>query len=88
MKRIYSIKDVKSGAYLTPMVCENHVDATRQFQRATNSDQSIIFEYPEDFELFYLGSFDIISGAITPLATPEFIINALSLKRAKAPIGN
>nr|WAE43445.1 MAG: nonstructural protein [Microviridae sp.] len=87
-KKIYSIRDIKSTGYLPCFSCENHVEATRQIQRTVKNPQTLLGEFPEDFEVYYLGDFDQQSGIITPLTNPQFLTSVKALLELipKAPL--
>lgn len=65
---IYAIKDIKGGEYNTPFFQMTDAHALRIFRTEVNraSDQNLIYLYPEDFELFRLGTFESETGKIEP----------------------
>jgi len=79
---IYSIKDVKTGSYSNPFF-ENHDEiAKRAFGLNVNRGEgSLITEYPEDYALVRLGTFDETTGKFDILKDEYFISNAYSLKK-------
>lgn len=66
--QIYVIKDVKSGMHDTPFFQPTHAHAARAFKTEVNrqADNNMIYLYPEDFELHYLGEYDQVEGKIKP----------------------
>ena len=52
--------------------------AMRQFQDEVNreSDDNQLYRHPDDFQLFYLGTFDDNTGAMDLLAQPKMIARA------------
>lgn len=66
MKKIFVIKDEKSGAHYDPFTMSNTIDAQRAFMQGMKSEKSIISQYPEDFNLYYIGDFDEMDGSINP----------------------
>lgn len=71
---IYSIRDNKT-AFMAPQLDINHKSAVRNFDLtlATVSGDSIMGYAPEDFDLYFIGSFDTESGIVSPLSVPELI---------------
>lgn len=65
MKKVYSVKDTK-GAFMDPMLADNDALAVRAIKTVVNNQKgSLLATYPEDFELWYVGDFDEITGIIT-----------------------
>lgn len=68
MKNLYSVYDRKAQAFTHPviMIFEKDGLAHRALKAAANSQQlgDLIARYPEDFELWRLGTFDEVSGDV------------------------
>lgn len=77
VKQVYSIEDVKLNVFLPPMVLINDMAARRLFSDVANDSQTDVGRHPEDFRLVRLGDFNDNSGLLSPLATPEFLCNAV-----------
>ena len=76
MLKIYAIKDVKAG-FMNPFYLQNDEIAIRSFKKAANDVQSnAVNDFPEDKELWYLGTYDEDTGLITG-EQPKFLIKAL-----------
>ena len=76
MLKIYCIKDVKTG-YMNPFYLQNDDVAIRSFKKAANETQpNAINDFPEDKELWYLGTFDSDSGKIVG-EEPKFLARAV-----------
>nr|WAE43431.1 MAG: nonstructural protein [Microviridae sp.] len=78
-KKLYSIRDIKSTSYLPCFNAQNHADATRQVQHNAKDSHTVLGEFPEDFEVFYIGEFDEQSGKLTGLQNPEFLTSVKAL---------
>lgn len=79
MKKVYSIKDTK-GAFSEPFVSINDATASRDVRTLVNVQKGSQYAlYPEDFELWYIGEFDEVTGLISgkPL---ECICRLITLK--------
>lgn len=80
---MFAIRDRKIGAYKAPFTARNAGDATRMFAGAIKQGNTQLSEYPEDFDLFYIGSFNDLSGQLDSVK-PEFVCSAISLVGASA----
>lgn len=76
--KLYSVYDKKSMVYGSIMTCQDEVQAVRFFERAVMDSETMMFHYPEDFVLCYLGSIDDKTGVITPESMPMQIREALA----------
>lgn len=65
MLKLYSIKDTK-GSFYEPLVAQNDALAVRNVRGIVNSGKGLLAQYPEDFELWYIGEFDEVTGIIKP----------------------
>jgi len=83
MKNMYTIKDIKAGVYNTPWFATNTAEAIRSFHRAAGGQQTNISQFPEDFELFFIGIWDEELGKMNMLDKCEFVINAIQCQRHK-----
>lgn len=85
--KIFSICDVKAGAFLAPFFQRSSAEALRSFETAVNDPQSTFSRYPTDFTLFELGEFDDASATITLHEAKRPLAGALELvKRSEAPL--
>ena len=66
MLKLYSIKDTK-GAFGAPFLAQNDALAVRSVKTYINGQKgSPEALYPEDFELWCIGSFDDYTGILAP----------------------
>ncbi|AXH78146.1 MAG: nonstructural protein [Microviridae sp.] len=72
----YSIYDVKAANYRTPFFCSTNGMATRMFSDLAADQQSIVFKHPDDFKLYFIGTFDDYSGELDRVNVPEFLATA------------
>jgi hypothetical protein len=77
--RIYCVFDEKSGLYGMPHFLQSDGLAIRSFSGGCDDPNTDLNRYPEDFFLYYVGDFNVVSGELTsrkPLricAASEFI---------------
>lgn len=83
MKNMYSIKDAK-GAFNMPFYKNYHGEAERDFQTLVNDTkgENAVNMYPQDFDLYYLGQYDEITGKIIPLDTPQHMHKAIAFVKS------
>lgn len=67
---VFSVFDSKTALFGNPFMMHNEADALRAFKVAVNDSQNRLSHHPDDFTLFYIGSFDSKSGKYTNLSTP------------------
>lgn len=81
MLGIYAQRDNKVG-FMQPSLDHNHKSAIRNFKLglATAHGESIMGYAPEDFDLYYIGTFDTETGVISPTTVPELISSGGSLE--------
>ena len=81
--QIYAIRDSKGSCYHSPFYKKTPGEAQRDFQTAVNDNrnENMLNKYPEDFDLFHLGTYCDQTGKITPLAAPQHLVKAIDLKK-------
>lgn len=77
--QIFSVRDTKGNRYNNPFFEPNVEVAKRTFERIVLDSQTVVAQFPEDFDLYHLGTIDTISGKILPLDTPLHIVKANNL---------
>jgi len=75
--QIYSIRDSKAGIFNTPFYQSSHGEAERSFHQLVRDPKSTVSQYPEDFDLYHLGTYDDQSGKMELLDTPAHMIKAV-----------
>jgi len=81
-KIIFSVLDSAAGTFGSPWVVPHVGLAMRAFTDEVNSgsNNSDLVKHPEDFSLYEIGSYNDVTGIITPLDVPKLIAQAKSLK--------
>ena len=76
MLKIYSIKDTKAG-FMNPIYLQNDEIAIRSIKKAANDVQpNAVNDFPEDKELWCLGTFDEDTGLISAIQ-PKFLVRVI-----------
>lgn len=78
IRNLYSIYDIKTAHFDSPFLAENDDVARRQFSRVVQSVQ-LIQQNPSDFELKYVGAFNVETGELSRTENVQLICNALNL---------
>lgn len=78
--KMFSIRDSKSEIFNSPFYAKTTSEAERSFRQLTNDPKSTISQFPEDFDLYEVGTYDDNSGKVSPLDTPHHIVKAAVLK--------
>lgn len=81
MLQMYSIYDKKVGTYSTPVFAKNVVDIQRSLIQALKEKSSLLFQFPADYALYLVGTFDQDLGAVISPFTPgpQFTLEIASL---------
>lgn len=77
--KVYSIRDAKGEIFNPPFYKKTHGEAERDFQTLCRDEKSMPSQYPEDFDLYFLGTYDDVSGKLSPLDTPQHIVKAVNV---------
>lgn len=79
--KLFSIRDSKGEVYNTPFFQKSHGEAERSFRELIKDEKSMVSKYPDDFDLYYLGTYDDQTGVIKPTDTPQHLVKAVALKQ-------
>lgn len=78
--KIYSVRDSKAQLFGAPWYKNTHGEAERDFSRLVNDKNSTVSQFPEDFDLYYLGEYDDNTGKFMSLDTPQHVVKAIQVK--------
>lgn len=78
IKQIFAVKDIKAAAFvMDPIFAVTKGVAIRGFTDAVNNPELGFQKHPGDYQLWYVGEFDCLSGVIKPLKDgPECVGDA------------
>lgn len=82
--KIYSIYDIKTCVYNTLMLLSNDEHAIRQVAMLLRQAKGIMHEFPQDYRLMSLGTFDDSNGTIEA-TTPELVIELAQVQATMVP---
>lgn len=83
--KIFSIKDLKADTFSTPFFQPTDVHAVRMFKTEVNRAEpnNMLYLYPDEYELHYVGTFNTDSGAIDFVNNAKAICNGRQLVNKK-----
>lgn len=77
----FSVYDAKAQVFSNPMYARTRGEAVRSFIDAVNAENHEFRRHAEDYTLFLVGSFDVVTGCFTAM-TPESMGNAMQYREA------
>jgi len=77
--KIFSLYDEKAQVFNTPQYLAHKGEAIRMLQTTLGAKESMMSKYPEDFNLYCLGTYDDSTGKIISNDIPELVIRATEL---------
>lgn len=91
----YSVRDEKAARFITPFFIQTHAEAIRVFGENVLNEKTMWHKYPEDFRLYYIGSFDEESAQLESKSVPlhlssaiDFVNRSLGLNEAGKALFN
>lgn len=83
LTRFYTLFDIKTQYYLPPFTAHNDGDAARQIQMILRKGNNIYAQYPEDYNLYEVGSFDDSTGKINAAPNVRIVCGLSKLVERK-----
>jgi len=80
LKQMYSIRDSKAQIFHIPYFNNTHGEAERNFSELVKDEKSMISKYPDDYDLYHVGTYDDQTGLVESLDTPQHMLKAAILK--------
>lgn len=77
--KLYSVRDSKGEVYSPPFLAKTPGEAERSFHGLVKDPKTQVGQYPEDYDLYQIGTFDDVAGKIVGLDTPQHIVKAVNL---------
>lgn len=77
--KVYCVYDKKTGVYMFPFFSNHDGDAVRMFMSACKTQDSVLGDYPEDFDLYCIAEFDRDCGEMRPLDAKKFLLAGSSV---------
>ena len=64
ISQMYAVYDEKTQFHLPPFTAHNNSDALRQIKRLLFQGESIFQQFPEDYKLYHIASYNDATGVI------------------------
>lgn len=71
MRMLLALRDVRTGAFLSPLTCATPGEAERMYIEVLRSEGTLIGKHPADFPLYHIGTFDEFTGMVSPLLSAD-----------------
>ena len=79
---MYTIRDSASEAYSRPFFARAHGEAIRGFEKENQNMKSMMFDNPEHFSLWFIGTFDDNKGELElPESGPVCLAKAVDFTK-------
>ncbi|AZL83006.1 nonstructural protein [Apis mellifera associated microvirus 22] len=78
--KMFSIRDSKTEVFNNPFFQKTHGEAERSFKQLSEDPKSTVSQFPEDYDLYFLGEYDDNTGKMDTLDTPQHVTKAVNLK--------
>lgn len=79
--KAFSVRDLKAEHFNPPYFTPSIGEGERVFAKLVQNSQSDIGQFPEDFQLFYVGDFDEKTASYRALEAPQHICDAQSFRK-------
>lgn len=79
--RMYSVRDSKGEIFNVPFFKKTHGEAERDFHMLANDEKGLVSKFPDDYDLYFIGSYDDQSGKVEALDTPQHILKAVQARK-------
>lgn len=84
---VYSVRDSKSEIYHAPQYFNTDEAAKRWIADMLQySPEAPVTKFPEDYDLYHLGTFDQTTGQINAFETPSHVVKAIHCKRSQPAV--
>lgn len=83
--KMYSFQDQKAGIFYPPIFKATYAEAERDFSNIINHKGSIMNTNPEDYHMYYLGTYDNNTGSLAPIKPPQHMLAAIQLIKKPEP---
>lgn len=78
IKHLFAIRDIKLDSYTKLLEFQNEKEAQRALSDVANDPNNMIGKHPEDFNLYYLGVWNIETGKFM-IEEPRLVVSASDL---------
>jgi len=79
--KLFSVLDVKANLFNRPNAHMSTAEALRNFAVLVNNKETLFNQFPDDFCLCEVGTFDPANGVVSPLDSPLNLGSARTVLR-------
>lgn len=79
IQKLFAIRDQKSETYNIAFIVNTHGEAEREFVTLINTPNAKANKFPEDFDLYYIASYDLNTGKLNPESSPQHVVKGVDL---------
>lgn len=80
---IYACRDNKTGIFNVPQFFRSPVEATRSFIVLSRNQNTMVHQFPGDFDLMRMGTWDELQNKWSMLDTPVLIMTGKNAKEVR-----
>lgn len=77
--KMFSIRDAKAECFNQPFFSKTHGEAERNFIQLAKDQKSFVSQFPDDYDLYFVGTYDDQTGTLRPLDTPQHVAKAVNV---------
>lgn len=78
--KAFAVRDQKGECFRTPFFLKTPGEAIRDFSKLCKDPQSMLNQFPEDYDLYAVGEFDEDLGTFLSYDTPRHLEKAINHK--------
>lgn len=78
---IFAVRDTAAESFMPPFMALNQFVAERSFGDAVNDYETPMGRHPEDFALFQVGEFDLMTGVISACEPRHLVLGTVLVKK-------
>lgn len=82
--KYFTVHDAKADGYLPPFMQPNEAMAIRMFNTMVNDPSHQFGQHPQDYTLFYLGTWEDENAKLSPAPAPVSLGNGLEHQQLQA----
>lgn len=90
MKKLFALMDVKTETFLAPLAAVTTGEAERVYIQILQTEGTQVQQFPHDFPLYEIGSYDERTGLVSPLVAengsvvpPRLLIDAATVLKPR-----
>lgn len=76
-----AVRDAKVEAFMTPFFAQSVGAAHRAFGDEIRNAESVLAKHPEDYALFWFGTFDCLTAALELKAQPVQVVLGVNIPK-------